>query len=241
MMIGVMKMPDYEIEHTAKIIGLLGASANGTELCRRLASDDVFGPGTIGVQLYALTNVGNWTLLGSFGKSAFGNQKLTQFDENVLNLAARSRKIETVELEVDSKLAEVTVCVLLRNDIPVGMWVRVTTPGTYIFRPILLALRAIQDAGGLFMDAIGFRAVAASERVNEASPEDMTERQMAILIEMAHGKTNIVIAREMILSESTIKQESVKIFRAIGVGTRQQAVLKARALGLLPEGIEVGG
>jgi DNA-binding CsgD family transcriptional regulator len=201
----------------------------------------VFGPGTIGVQLYALTNVGNWILLGSFGKSAYGNQKLTQFDENVFNLAARSRKIETIELEVDSKLAEVTVCVLLRNDIPVGMWVRVTTPGTYIFRPTPLALRAIQDAGGLFMDAIGFRAVAASESVKDASPDDMTERQMAILIEMAHGKTNIVIAREMILSESTIKQESVRIFRAIGVGTRQKAVLKARALGLLPEGIEVGG
>jgi DNA-binding NarL/FixJ family response regulator len=91
------------------------------------------------------------------------------------------------------------------------------------------------------MDAIGFRTVAASESVKDVSPEDMTERQMAILIEMAHGKTNIVIAREMILSESTIKQESVRIFRAIGVGTRQKAVLKARALGLLPEGIEVGG
>jgi len=234
-------MYDYEVEHTAQLIGLLGASSNGTELCRRLASDDVFGPGTIGVQLYALTNVGHWILLGSFGKSAYGNQKLTQFDENVFNLAARSRKIETIEVEVDSKLAEVTVCVLLRNDLPVGMWVRVTTPGTYIFRPIPITLRAIQDAGGLFMDAIGFRTVAASEGAKDASPEDMTERQMAILIEMALGKTNIVIAREMILSESTIKQESVRIFRAMSVGTRQQAVLKAGALGLLPEGIEVGG
>ena len=67
----------------------------------------------------------------------------------------------------------------------------------------------------------------------------MTERQHAILIEMAHGKTNLVIANEMILSESTIKQESVKIFRALGVGTRHQAVLKANTLGLLPGGIEI--
>jgi ATP/maltotriose-dependent transcriptional regulator MalT len=42
----------------------------------------------------------------------------------------------------------------------------------------------------------------------------------------------------MILSESTIKQESVKIFRALGVSTRQQAVMIARTLGLLPEGLE---
>ena len=56
---------------------------------------------------------------------------------------------------------------------------------------------------------------------------------------MAQGKTNLVIANEMILSESTIKQESVKIFRALGVSTRQQAVLKAKTLGLLPDGLEV--
>jgi len=67
----------------------------------------------------------------------------------------------------------------------------------------------------------------------------MTERQLQTLIDMAHGKTNLVIAQEMILSESTIKQESVKIFRALGVGTRQQAVLKAKTLGLLPDGIEI--
>jgi ATP/maltotriose-dependent transcriptional regulator MalT len=43
----------------------------------------------------------------------------------------------------------------------------------------------------------------------------------------------------MILSESSIKQESVKIFTAMGVGTRQQAVLKARTLWLLPKGLEM--
>jgi DNA-binding NarL/FixJ family response regulator len=62
---------------------------------------------------------------------------------------------------------------------------------------------------------------------------------MQTLIDMAHGKTNLVIAQEMILSESSIKQESVKIFRAMGVGTRQQAVLKARTLWLLPKGLEM--
>ena len=56
---------------------------------------------------------------------------------------------------------------------------------------------------------------------------------------MTQAKINLVTANEMILSESTIKQESVKIFRALGVGTRQQAVLKAKTLGLLPDGLEM--
>ena len=62
---------------------------------------------------------------------------------------------------------------------------------------------------------------------------------MQALFDMAHGKTNLVIAQEMILSESSIKQESVKIFTAMGVGTRQKAVLKARTLWLLPKGLEM--
>ena len=228
-----------ELEHTARLFGLFGASSNGNELCRRLASDEVFGPGTLGAQLYALTNAGRWQLLGSFGKIAYADQKLSQFDENLLTLAARSRKVETIELEVDSELAQVTACVLIRDNLPVGLLVRSAVLGAYTFSPPTLTLRAIQDSGGLFLDSIGVRTVTASEGAKDASPEDMTERQLQTLIDMAHGKTNLVIAQEMILSESTIKQESVKIFRALGVGTRQQAVLKAKTLGLLPDGIEI--
>jgi len=230
---------EQEIEHTVNLIGLLSSSYNGNDLCRRLATDEVFGPGTLGVQLYALTNAGGWQLLGSFGKTAYDNQKLSQFDENLLTIAARSRNLETIELEVDSEITQTTACVLVRDNLPVGCWVRVASPGTFVFDPETSALTAIQDAGGLFMDAIGYKTVAASESAKNASPEDMTERQTQILTEMAHGKTNIVIAQGMILSESTIKQESVRIFRALGVGTRQQAVLKAETLGLLPAGIEI--
>ena len=232
-------MIEQEIEKTARMIGLFAASSSGNELCRRLSSDEVFGAGTIGIQLYALTNAGRWQLLGSFGKSAYGDQKLTQFDENVFNVAANSRKVETIELEVDSELAQVTACVLIRDNLPVGLLVRSAVLGAYTFSPPPLALRAIQDYGGLFLDSIGVRTVTASEGAKDASPEDMTERQLQTLIDMAHGKTNLVIAQEMILSESTIKQESVKIFRALGVSTRQQAVLKAKTLGLLPDGIEI--
>jgi DNA-binding CsgD family transcriptional regulator len=232
-------MIEQGLQHTARLIGLFGASSNGNELCRRLASDDVFGPGTLGAQLYVLTNAGCWRLLGSFGKIAYDDQKLSQFDENLLTVAARSRNVETIEIEVDSETTQATACVLIRDNLPVGVWMRITKPGTFVFNPITSILKAIQDAGGLFLDSIGVKTVVASESAEDASPEEMTERQLQTLIDMAHGKTNLVIAQEVILSESTIKQESVKIFRALGVSTRQQAVLKAKTLGLLPDGIEI--
>jgi ATP/maltotriose-dependent transcriptional regulator MalT len=54
------------------------------------------------------------------------------------------------------------------------------------------------------------------------------------------GHVNLEIAKVLMLSESTIRQETVKIYRALGVGNRQEAVRKAKALGLLPKRISPG-
>ena len=228
-----------EIDSTVRLIGILASSDNGHELCRRLATDEVFGAGTVGVQVYALTNAGRWQVLGSYGKNPYENQNLTQFDDNLLTQTARTRELAIGSQALDGQDVDVVACVSLRGDVPVGAVIRTSAKGSFLFNPHNGTLRAIQDAGGLFLDSIGYKSVAVSSEARQSSPEDMTERQHAILIEMARGKTNLVIANEMILSESTIKQESVKIFRALGVGTRQQAVLKARTLGLLPDGLEL--
>jgi DNA-binding NarL/FixJ family response regulator len=50
---------------------------------------------------------------------------------------------------------------------------------------------------------------------------------------MAIGKTNGQIARDLNLSESTIKQESVRIFRILGVNTRQRAVSVGKEMGII--------
>ena len=236
---GTLLAVQEELVQAVRMIGIFGASSNGNELCRRLANDALFGVGTEGIQLYALTSTGRWERLGSFGKLGYPDGKLTQFDDCLMTEAARTREVVVGKLTVDDKELDAVACVLLRDDMPVGVMLRISTPGSFIFNPTNGTLRAIQDSGGLFLDSIGYKTVSSSEGAKEASPSDMTERQLAILVEMAHGKTNLVIANEMILSESTVKQESVKIFRALGVGTRQQAVLKANTLGLLPDGIEI--
>jgi ATP/maltotriose-dependent transcriptional regulator MalT len=43
------------------------------------------------------------------------------------------------------------------------------------------------------------------------------------------------------LSESTIRQETVKIYRSLGVGDRLEAVKKAKVLGLLPKRVALQG
>jgi DNA-binding NarL/FixJ family response regulator len=50
---------------------------------------------------------------------------------------------------------------------------------------------------------------------------------------MAIGKTNSQIARSLNLSESTIKQEAVRLFKILGVNTRQRAVSVGKEMGII--------
>ena len=70
-----------------------------------------------------------------------------------------------------------------------------------------------------------------TENLEEVSA--ITPRQLRVLDEMAIGKTNGQIARSLNVSESTIKQESVRIFRILGVNTRQRAVSAGKEMGLI--------
>lgn len=64
---------------------------------------------------------------------------------------------------------------------------------------------------------------------------EMSTRQVKILEFMAEGLTNAEIARRLLLSESTVRQESVKIYRALNTDNRQEAVAEGRNLGLIPK------
>lgn len=60
-----------------------------------------------------------------------------------------------------------------------------------------------------------------------------SQRQKAILFGMAKKKTNNVLAREMGYSVSTIRHETSRIFEALEVSDRREAVDKAQSLGFL--------
>jgi DNA-binding NarL/FixJ family response regulator len=50
---------------------------------------------------------------------------------------------------------------------------------------------------------------------------------------MAIGKTNAQIARTLNVSESTIKQECVRLFKVLGVSNRQRAVAIGKEMGII--------
>lgn len=67
----------------------------------------------------------------------------------------------------------------------------------------------------------------------DATADGLTVRQTVILQAMADGLTNAQIARRINFSESTVRVESMGIYRHFGVHSRTDAVRAAQEAGVL--------
>ena len=77
------------------------------------------------------------------------------------------------------------------------------------------------------------RPLSGETGSNGGAPEALTVRQTVILQAMARGMTNAQIARDISFSESTVRLESMSIYRYFGVHSRIDAVQAAREAGVL--------
>lgn len=73
----------------------------------------------------------------------------------------------------------------------------------------------------------------AASIIRRPAPEQLTDRQVRILGLMAKGLTNSQISKRVGFSESTVRQETMAIYRYFGVGGRREAVRLAGMRGML--------
>jgi DNA-binding CsgD family transcriptional regulator len=66
-----------------------------------------------------------------------------------------------------------------------------------------------------------------------ALAEPLTARELAVLRLIAAGRTNQQIADELHLAVNTVRSYSQQLYGKLGVGSRTQAIARARELGLL--------
>ena len=83
-------------------------------------------------------------------------------------------------------------------------------------------------AGGVYVPRellLDLHSRAAASRNSEEEGGALTPRQLAVLSLLANGKSNKEIARELAISEMTVKAHVTAVMRKFGVTTRAQAIV----------------
>jgi LuxR family maltose regulon positive regulatory protein len=103
----------------------------------------------------------------------------------------------------------------------------------YIAR-ILVAIEETRQGTGDEGRATDSGSLSSIGHTSSPLIEQLTPRELDVLVLLEHHLTNNEIAEELVVSPSTVKTHTLNIYRKLEVHGRKQAVAKARELGLLP-------
>jgi DNA-binding CsgD family transcriptional regulator len=217
------------------ILDAMLKSDTASEFCRSIVHADFTGASAQGCQLFFLDNRSRLSVVAGYGLSSdavqAGDGGVSAWDNNPLSRCIREKQHL---FEVQTEDGKALLCIpLLKDQLPVGaLCVVVDSQDPQM--PIAEALIPIISKLGAYILATMATKPGTKTGVDpNANGEDLTSRQIQILELMAEGMVNVEIAGQMLLSESTIRQETVRIYRALGVPNRAEASKKARALGII--------
>lgn len=212
----------------------LVSSANSVaELGKKLVHSPLTHPEAVGAYYFILNTKGNLEVLGGYGINPIPPEPINAWDDHLLAKAIRNRALTYAPIKFNNETLHCYAIPMLKGSEPlgVGLFCQRGQP-TKEFSPEINA--ALSQVLGLWLQSMGLsNGFNPNSKNTESNPQALTERQFKILELMSFGKTNAEIAQELILSESSIRQETVKIYRALGVGSRAEAVKRALHLGIL--------
>jgi len=104
-------------------------------------------------------------------------------------------------------------------------------------RDVLVNAVKLMLAGGIYIPPFVLSNAGADGdgEYDGVEPISLTRRQYDVLQRMAHGLSNKGIARELNVSESTVKTHASAILRALGVDNRMKAVSLGMKRGIIAE------
>lgn len=188
---------------------------------------------TRGCELFYLDSKSVLRSVASYGLGAGQSKDLSAWDDSPLSEAIREKRPVTGPIFADGIELSVIAVPFVANGIPVGLASLVVEEMDYKINLADEMANLFLKLGAFYLEGLDFGNMSNGTGAISVNPEDLTTRQMSILGHIANELVNLQIAKILMLSESTIRQETVRIYRALGVGNRQEAVKKARALGLL--------
>lgn len=108
---------------------------------------------------------------------------------------------------------------------------------------LVAGIRVVADGDGMIDPSVTHRLIQTfRERPQAAAPadpavlDDLTERELEVLVLVSRGLSNGQIAERLFLSEGTVKTHVKRIFAKLALHDRTQAVILAYEVGLVHPG-----
>ena len=226
---------DEQVLALGQALDAVLASTGPTDLCRQIVHAGFINGLTRGCALYFLDNKSVLKSVASYGLTLEGSQGLSAWDNSPLSEAVREKVVSLGQTIIEGSALSVMAIPFIANGVPRGLVALIVDQPNFKVEFPQEFTQLVSKLGAFYLDTLDFGAFSNGNGLSITNPEDLTTRQTAILGHIETGLVNFEIAKILMLSESTIRQETVKIYRALGVGNRQEAVKKAKALGLLPK------
>ncbi len=224
---------DSQIKALGKALDAVLAGSGPTYLCRQVVYSG-FADGHIrGCALFYLDNTSRLRPVASYGEVIENTPELSAWDDSPLAEAIRLKTAVTGPIQIQGTELSVLALPLVANGVPSSLAAVFMdeTEQKIEFPPELSQL--FSKLGAFYLESLRIGPAGGSSALETETIENPTKRQLKILNHIDDGMVNGKIAQELMLSEYTIRQETVRIYKALGVGNRLEAVKKAKALGLL--------
>ena len=218
-----------------KVSGLLDALVkidNSTEFCKAIVHSGFNGEFVQGCQLYSLGSNAHLALVAGYGLSFDHlDTEFSIWDENPISEAVRNKSFNFLPATATSR--PMIVIPLIRAASPIGAMTLILD-GKVSSNPIDNEILPVLEKLSTYWLFASASNPIASPKVNTSQDgSNLTSRQLKILGHMADGLVNAEIANILVVSESTVRQETVRIYRELGVANRSDASRKGRLLGLI--------
>lgn len=215
------------------LIDTLMASSSPQDLCRRFVHSDLLRGRARGAAIYVLSSSSELLELASYGvKSGHDSANISLWSDHPYSATLRMGKIENFGAN-GSEIKACTCLPLYLDSIPFGLVV-ISLVEESEDEPLGPdAFEIVSKLCAYFLKILGVPKNSSAQRLEGGEIGQLTNRQLEIIGHMAEGLTNAEIGLKILMSESTVRQETIRIYRALGVNSRQLAVAKARAIGLL--------
>jgi len=216
----------------AKVLDSILTSSGPAELCRQIVHSDYVPGSTRGCEIFYLDSKSIIRSVAKYGLGAGHSDGVSAWDNHPAAEAIREMKITAGDIHIDGKSLGIIAVPFVTNGVPVGL-ISLILEERF---PVSISLEMSElffKLGAFYLESLDFGGAMSSIPSGVMGKEELTSRQLVILSHIEKGMVNLEIAKILMLSESTIRQETVKIYRSLGVGNRHEAVKKARVLGLI--------